>query len=64
MCDTALQTGWLLARVPEDVNGLNLGLGVKQVAGETLAFSGLKLVKLRDVPDGAKELRQVPKTKR
>ena len=32
--------------------------------GERLAFSDIWLVRLRDVPDGAKELRQVPKTKK
>jgi hypothetical protein len=58
------RTGWLLARVPEDINGFNLGLCAKQGAGDTLAFTDVRIVKLRDVPDGAKELRQVPKTKR
>ncbi len=57
------RTGWIFARVPEDVNGLNLGLNAKQKAGERLMFSGLRLVKLRDVPDGAQELRQVPRKK-
>ena len=58
------RTGWLLARVPEGVNGLNLGLSGQMEKGERLAFSDIWLVRLRDVPDGAKELRQVPKTKR
>ena len=57
-------TGWLLARVPEGVNGLNLGLGGKMEKGERLVFTDIWLVRLRDVPDGAKELRQMPKTKK
>ena len=59
--DGHIRTGWLLARVPEGVNGLNLGLNGKMEKGERLVFSDIWLVKLRDVPDGAKELRQVPR---
>ena len=54
------RTGWLLARVPDDVNGLVLGLGAKQMKGERLLFADVQLVKLRDAPDGAKELQQKP----
>ena len=58
------RTGWMLVRVPEDVNGFNFGLGAKMEAGDELVFADVWLVKLRDVPEGAKELRQTPKTKR
>ena len=58
---TGWRVGWLLARVPDDVNGLNLGLSGKMKKGERLAFADVRLVRLRDVPDGAKELRQVPR---
>jgi hypothetical protein len=58
------RTGWLLARVPDEVNGLVLGLGAKQMKGERLLFADVRLVKLRDAPDGAKELLQTPKTKK
>ena len=58
------RTGWLLARVPDDVNGFVLGLGAKQMKGERLLFADVQLVKLRDAPDGAKELLQTPKTKK
>ena len=57
------RTGWLLARVPEGINGLNLGLNGKMEKGERLAFSDIWLVRLREAPDGAKELQQVPKRK-
>jgi hypothetical protein len=56
--------GWLLARVPDDVNGLVLGLGAKQKRGKRLLFADVRLVKLRDAPDGAKELQQIPKRKK
>ena len=55
--------GWLLVRVPEGINGLNLGSNGKMEKGERLAFSDIWLARLRDVPDGAKELQQVPKKK-
>ena len=58
------RTGWLLARVPHDVNGLVLGLYAKQKKDERLMFADVQLVKLRDAPDGAKELLQTPKTKK
>ncbi len=58
------RTGWLFARVPKDVNGLNLGLGAKLKAGDRLEFSGLIFAKLRDKPDGTKELRQIPMRKK
>ena len=61
---TGWRIGWLLARVPDDVNGLNLGLNGKMKKGERLAFADVRLVRLRDVPDGVKELRQVPKQKK
>ena len=58
------RTGWILARVPEGVNGLNLGLGANLKADERLMYADVRLARLRDVPDGANELRQVPKTKK
>lgn len=57
------RTGWILARVPDGgIDALNLGLVARMKAGERLIYSDVRLVRLRGVPDGAKELRQTPKT--
>ena len=56
--------GFVLARVPDDVNALNVGIGARLKDEGKVFFAGIRIAKLRDVPDGAKELRQIPKHKK
>ena len=56
--------GFVLARVPDDVNTLNVGIGARLKDETKVLFANLRIAKLRDVPDGANELRQIPNHKK